>query len=135
MLDNAGKAKLLGIPFGTANARLRKALLFQFAGLLGKLNCYRCSKPIESIDDFSIEHKKAWAQADDSIQAFYDLDNIAFSHLSCNVSTSLKSNKKYSSIKERKAVQWGRYYDRHGKQLLQRRKLKRRQRYAEGKSS
>jgi len=87
-MSNAEKAKLLRMPYGTANSRLRKMLLFKFAGELdpfGRLRCYRCGTEVPSIDDFSIEHKEAWMSAEDPVKAFFDLDNIAFSHITCNV--------------------------------------------------
>jgi hypothetical protein len=59
-------------------------LLFDFAGKLGLLLCFRCFKPIESVDQFSIEHKIAWLGTDDPIKYFFDLDNISFSHPDCN---------------------------------------------------
>ncbi len=84
-MSNAEKTKLLGMPHGTASNKLRKMLLFRFAGALGWLGCYRCDQgTIKSIDDFSIEHKEPWMSAEDPVKAFFDLDNIAFSHLSCN---------------------------------------------------
>ena len=80
------KAQLLGMPFGTANGRLKKMLLFKLAGALGWLGCYRCDQgTIKSIEDFSIEHKEAWLTANDPVKAFFDLDNIAFSHIKCNI--------------------------------------------------
>jgi len=78
------KSKQLGIPFGTATNRLRKLVLF---GLLKKYKenyCYRCGGEIVSSDELSMEHKKAWLHIDSKL--FWDLDNIAFSHLNCNTS-------------------------------------------------
>ena len=40
------------------------------------------------MSDLSIEHKVPWMSADNPIDAFFDLDNIAFSHLKCNVMVS-----------------------------------------------
>jgi hypothetical protein len=48
-------------------------------------NCYRCNLKIIDISTLSIEHKVSWRKADDPIYAFYDLNNIAFSHLRCNI--------------------------------------------------
>ncbi len=85
-MSNAEKAKLLRMPYGTANGRLRKMLLFKLAGELGRLDCYRCdAEMIDSIEDFSIEHIEPWMSAEDPVEAFFDLDNIAFSHITCNV--------------------------------------------------
>lgn len=79
------KAQLLGMPWGTAQSKLRKALIFHLAGQLGMLDCYRCQEEIDDIDDFSIEHIQSWQQAEEPLDAFFDVENIAFSHLRCNV--------------------------------------------------
>ena len=82
MNTNQRRAEQLGMPFGTACGKLRKKILF---ALLKKYNenfCYRCSKIIDKIEELSIEHKKQWL--DISVDLFWDLDNIAFSHLTCN---------------------------------------------------
>lgn len=87
-MENAIKANLLGMPFGTANGRLRKNLIFYLAGKLDMLSCYRCQQTIEAIEDFSIEHTKSWQFAENPIEAFFDVENIAFSHLICNTQAS-----------------------------------------------
>jgi len=83
-MGNQKKSEQLGMPFGTANARLRKQILFHLLQKLGEDVCFQCGEKIESVDDLSIEHKKAWL--DESVDLFWDLDNIAFSHLKCNIS-------------------------------------------------
>ena len=85
-MDNNNKKKddLLGIPHGTANHQLRKMILFKCVQKLGEDICYRCNRKIESIEDFSIEHKIAWQQSENPKETFFDLDNISFSHLNCN---------------------------------------------------
>jgi hypothetical protein len=82
--SNSKKDRLLGIPHGTANGQLRKMLVFDMAKRLGLLDCYRCKEPILKIRDFSIEHKIPWQSSEEPKVAFFDLENIAFSHLSCN---------------------------------------------------
>lgn len=81
--QNAKKSGQLGMPFGTANNKLRKMLLFKLARELNYDVCYRCSLPIEEIGNFTIEHKSAWLDVDPEL--FWDLDNIAFSHMACNI--------------------------------------------------
>jgi hypothetical protein len=44
------------------------------------------------------------------IEAFYDLDNIAFSHLSCNCKAATPVMKKYSTVKERKRAEYEKEY-------------------------
>lgn len=82
--NNVLRAKLLGMPFGTANQRLRKSIMFDLAKKCNMDTCFRCNKKIDKIEDLSIEHKVPWQNGDDPVKLFFDTDNIAFSHLSCN---------------------------------------------------
>jgi hypothetical protein len=72
----------LGMSHGTAAHRLRKNILFSFAQRLNEDTCFKCHQRIESAEDLSIEHKLPWEGR--STELFWDLDNIAFSHLKCN---------------------------------------------------
>lgn len=75
-------AEQLGMPHGTANHYLRKQVLFKYIKLAGDNFCYKCGKEIISSDTLSIEHKEPWEGRDADL--FWDLDNIAFSHVQCN---------------------------------------------------
>lgn len=66
-------------------------LLFKYVQLAGHDVCHRCQRKIESITDFSIEHRAAWQRAADPKSAFFDLEDIAFSHLRCNVAAGNQS--------------------------------------------
>jgi hypothetical protein len=105
---NRLKAEQLGMPFGTACGKLRKLIVFDLLKQLGKNVCYRCEQPIEDAVQLSIEHKVAWLHNDPNL--FWDLDNIAFSHLTCNCKASKRTNKKYSNVKERKRVNFTKMY-------------------------
>lgn len=74
----------LGMPIGTANARLKKSILFSLLQETGKNVCFRCGNEITSVDDLSIDHKEWWENVNPEL--FWDLNNIAFSHLKCNCS-------------------------------------------------
>ena len=80
--SNGRKTEFLGMPYGTAGNKLRKQLLFKYVKLVGDHVCWKCGYEIGSVDDLSIEHKEPWEGR--SIDLFWDLDNIAFSHLKCN---------------------------------------------------
>jgi hypothetical protein len=84
--SNDKKSKQLGMPHGTAYARLRKQVLFRLLEKHNENVCFQCSKKIEKVEDLSLEHKIPWL--DGSIELFWDLDNIAFSHLNCNIGAS-----------------------------------------------
>lgn len=82
------KTKQLGMNPGTAFHRLRKSILFSFAQKLGFNWCYQCATEIKDISKFTIEHKKPWLDSGNPSEDFFNLDNIAFSHASCNYSAA-----------------------------------------------
>jgi hypothetical protein len=87
MMDNTNKKKFeqLGEPIGTATNRLRKNIMFSLVQAMELDTCFRCGKKIENVENFSIEHKIAWMDSENPKELFFDLDNIAFSHLKCNI--------------------------------------------------
>lgn len=84
------KDALLGMPLGTASARLRKEIMFEMVCALGRDTCHRCHKKITVAAQLSIDHKDAWMSAAEPVKTFFALDNIAFSHLSCNVAAGTR---------------------------------------------
>ena len=85
MDSNEKKAEKLGMPFGTANNRLKKNLLWSLVQKLNLDTCFQCETKIKVSTELSIEHKESWLYSKDPVKLFFDLDNISFSHLSCNV--------------------------------------------------
>lgn len=122
------KSTLLGINHGTANHRLRKALMFHLADQLNLLDCHRCGERIETSKEMSIEHKEPWEGADDPMAAFMDLENIAFSHLRCNVRAASKPWKIYNNRAEKRSAEFRRFYAVPENRLIysENRKVKRR---------
>ena len=90
------RAELLGMPYGTAEKRLRKAIIYELAQQTGKCVCRWCSSSIESPDDFSVVHVQDWQDDPDS---FWDLTNIAFSHASCAAKRGDKRQEKQDMSK------------------------------------
>ena len=86
---NQKKYDQLGMPHATAQNRLRKMITFSLVQETGRDVCYRCGGVIETALELSIEHKEPWL--DNDIERFWDLGNIAFAHLSCNVAAARKS--------------------------------------------
>lgn len=86
------KQKQLGMNPSTASSRLIKDILFKFINDLNLNTCFHCNTAMNR-DNFSIEHKTPWLDSTTPKQLFFDLDNISFSHLSCNVSHSRKPHK------------------------------------------
>ena len=76
------KAELLGMNPATAAHRLRQNLLFDFVVKSGA-KCFRCGEELTR-EDFSVEHKSSWVKSETPRESFFDLDNVAYSHLSCN---------------------------------------------------
>lgn len=87
-MSNKTKSEQLGMNASTAYARLRKMIMFQLIKETNKDICYHCGEKIENVEDLSIEHKEKWLYSDNPADLFFDLDNIAFSHLSCNIKDS-----------------------------------------------
>jgi hypothetical protein len=82
MAHNEKKTAALGMPWGTANNRLRKMILFHLLSKHQENVCYKCDNVIDNIEDLSIEHKNPWEG--NSVELFWDMENIAFSHMFCN---------------------------------------------------
>jgi hypothetical protein len=79
---NNKKYKQLGMPLGTASARLKKQIMLHLLGQLDQDICFRCGCKIKSAVELSIDHKVNWLNKDTEL--FWDLKNIAFSHNKCN---------------------------------------------------
>jgi hypothetical protein len=113
--NNKRKSDFLGIPHGTATNKLRKLIIFSLVQKTGEDRCFRCGKLIESVDQLSIEHKEPWEGR--SIELFWDLNNIAFSHLKCNRPHGYTYNPE-NGIKQRKAGPVGTAWCSDHKQFL-----------------
>lgn len=82
MNSNIKRSKQLGMDFSTATNRLKKKILFSLIQRLEEDICFQCGNLIETEDELSIEHKIPWLHK--SPDLFWNLENIAFSHLRCN---------------------------------------------------
>lgn len=83
------KHQQLGMNAATASHRLVKDVLFSMVVKAGHA-CHRCGGVLTR-ETFSIEHKKPWLDSEDPVRLFFDLENIGFSHFSCNVGASRKT--------------------------------------------
>lgn len=119
----ASKKEQLGIDPGTAAHRLLKDLLFDFVLRAGH-RCHQCGGEMER-ENFSIEHKIPWLHSDDPKGLFFDLENIAYSHLKCNIAVARKTNKVYADAAERSRATFARYYARHSDKILARKEARR----------
>lgn len=101
------KDEQLGMPLGTASAKLRKSILFSLLRESHKNVCYQCGRIIDEEDELSIEHKIPWLDSDNPKELFFNLENIAFSHLSCNISAA-RQNKEVKRESQRRLIVEGR---------------------------
>lgn len=74
------KQKQLGINPSTASHRLVKDILFSY---VKDTPCFHCKLPLTR-ETFSIEHKIPWLHSENPLELFFSLENISFSHMSCN---------------------------------------------------
>ena len=85
------KNKQLGEPYGTANHKLKRNLIYSLAVRLNLNTCFRCRQQITSSEVLSIDHKVDWLDSENPRETFFDLENIAFSHLNCNIAAGRRS--------------------------------------------
>lgn len=81
------KKDQLGMNPSTASHKLVKDILWSLVVKTGQDYCHRCSEKMVR-DNFSIEHIEDWLDSKDPVGLYFSLDNITFSHLSCNVAAS-----------------------------------------------
>jgi hypothetical protein len=125
--NNDRKSNQLGEPLGTANAKLRKLILFWLVTESGKNYCIRCNGLIASVDDLSIDHKEPWLHSEAPRKLFYDLSNIGFSHYHCNIRLA-RRNRKYATEEERRQANKRMRHERHKRTFIYD-PVKRRERY------
>lgn len=91
------KKEQLGMAQGTARNKLVKMIMFDMAKKLGLNFCYQCSAEIVNISNLTIEHKEPWLDSKNPKELYFDLNNIAFSHHSCNVGAARPKSIKHPS--------------------------------------
>ena len=70
-----------------ANRILMKDLVFYYLKTLGLNICCKCKKPLKR-EDFTIDHIQSWRNKPNAKELFFSIDNIGFSHFTCNSSHS-----------------------------------------------
>lgn len=78
------KQEQLGMNPSTAQGRLVKDILWNLLIKTNQNICCKCNKEM-SRETFSIEHIIPWLDSSDPVKLFFDLENIGFSHISCNI--------------------------------------------------
>lgn len=88
------KKMQLGMNPSTASGRLVKDILWKLIVETGNDTCYKCGESM-SRETFSIEHVEPWLDSEDPVGLYFNLDNISFSHLRCNIEDKRNGQKKH----------------------------------------
>ena len=91
MIDK--KKEQLGMNPSTASGRLVKDILWSFIVKNCQDTCCKCGNKMTR-ETFSIEHIKPWLDSDNPVDLYFDLDNISYSHLSCNIAAARRPEPK-----------------------------------------
>lgn len=83
------KSLQLGMNPSTAAGRLTKDILWSLVVKTGQSACCKCGEPM-SRETFSIEHVTPWLDSEDPVGLYFDLENVSFSHLRCNIADARK---------------------------------------------
>lgn len=114
------KQNLLGMNPSTASHRLVKDLLWKLIVETHRDTCHQCGKSMTR-ETFSIEHIKPWMLSENPVESYFDLENISFSHMSCNYAAATRP-KVYTNKQEKKKAEWNRYYEKNSAQILERKR-------------
>ena len=100
------KKRQLGMNPSTASHRLVKDLLYEYGVVRQHKNCFHCGKPMTR-EEFSIEHVTPWLDSEDPVGLYFDLNNVDFSHHSCNVAAARRGTKtQYPEYQGHKRKPW-----------------------------
>lgn len=87
---------LLGMPWGSAQRKLYRLILIELLKRLNENICFRCSKPIKIVngtEGISVDHIENW-ESEGSARKFWDINNVRYSHLKCNLRAATDSRRK-----------------------------------------
>ena len=98
------KQQQLGMNPSTASGRLVKDILYKLIVDTNQNTCYHCGEQMDR-DTFSIEHKTPWLDSIDPVGLYFSLDNISFSHQSCNSGAARSAKRKYETPEEANQAQ------------------------------
>jgi len=91
----------LGMNPSTASHRLVKDILWKLIVQTKQDICCKCNQQMTR-ETFSIEHIVPWMDSENPLELYFNLDNISFSHLVCNIKSARRGlNKKYFTENDR----------------------------------
>ena len=76
--------KQLGMNIAVAQRKLVRMLLFRELVLTERNICFRCKQEIETLKELSLDHIQPWRSQANPVESFFSVDNVAYSHVSCN---------------------------------------------------
>jgi hypothetical protein len=91
----------LGMNPSTAQHRLLKDIMWDLIVKTNQDTCCKCGCKMTR-ETFSIEHLVPWLDSDNPAELYFDLDNISFSHLSCNIKAARRPEKLPKEEKQRR---------------------------------
>jgi hypothetical protein len=100
MKNKQVKHDQLGQDPSKASYKLVKDLMWMFITETNRNICHQCGETM-CRNTFSIEHKIPWLHSDTPKELFFDLNNISFSHLKCNVKAGRRNNPTPEETRER----------------------------------
>jgi len=86
------KSSQLGMSSGKASNILLKDILWDFIVKTNQNYCCKCNLQMHRLT-FSIEHIQPWLDSENPTDLFFNLNNISFSHLICNIKSARRTNK------------------------------------------
>lgn len=105
MIDK--KKEQLGMNPSTASGRLVKDILWSLIVKDCQDTCCKCGNKMTR-ETYSIEHVKPWLDSGDPVGLYFDLDNISFSHLSCNIADARRPEPKSKEEAQAHKNEWAR---------------------------
>jgi len=84
---NKEKSTQLGMSTGKAYGILLKKIIYSQACELDRIGCVHCFQRIE-FKDFSIEHLIPWLHSNSPKDLYFEVKNVGFSHLKCNIASA-----------------------------------------------
>ena len=66
------------------NSNKKKNILYNLLVRFNLNKCCQCGNTIDKVEGLSIEHKTPWSDSDTPKELFFNLESMAFPHLSCN---------------------------------------------------
>ena len=94
------KNEQLKMDVGTAQSQLKQMILWSLLQETGRTKCFVCKEEM-SLETFSIEHMEPWLDKENAIELFFNLQNISFSHLTCNISRRSKGSQSFHGTETR----------------------------------